>query len=280
MLITIQKRILDVRMLDWSVDDHIQFDVPAALQFVKNKTLHKRVHWIGHSMGGMIMFAYLQQVPPDEESGVKSFTAMGVPMVVFHPLSEPLEFMLNIKTALKVGSRVVGSSAPATWKVIFGNLGTPMDRLFYNNDNIDGDVLRALSRRAEEEISPSQLKQMINLVSTERFSSLDGTIDYTARLSEITTPTYFIVGTVDNLATVGAVRYTYRQVGSEPKKFGLFGRVNSHEHDYGHNDVAIGRHVRREVFPEILDWLKIFPCQPSEDELLMQPMEKGVTGEK
>jgi len=274
-LLTIQKRIRDLKMLDWSVDDHIRYDVPAAIKFVQSQTQHNHVHWIGHSMGGMIMFAYLQQIPVDEQSGVKSFVAAGVPMVMFHPLSKPMEFLQDIQLALKLGSHIVGSSAPATWGVIFGNINTPRNKLLYNNDNMDGGILRDLFRRAEEEISPSELRQFLKLVESERFQSLDGSIDYTAGLPRIKTPTYFLVGTLDNMATVGAVRYCYRQVGSGQKKFGLFGQVNAYRADYGHNDIFIGKHAREEVYPTILDWLQLFNVDNTkmDNKLLLQPVK-------
>ncbi|MCP4712376.1 MAG: hypothetical protein GY869_27455 [Planctomycetes bacterium] len=121
---------------------------------------------------------------------------------------------------------------------------------------MDELVLRGLFQQAEEEMGPSQFKQLLEMVRSERFWSLDKTIDYTSLLGEIRTPTILLAGTVDNMATPGSVRYTWRNLGSSDKEFRLFGRVNSDRNDYGHNDLVIGEHVRREVYPEILVWLE------------------------
>jgi len=267
----LQKRVItDMTMIDWSVDDHIQFDVPTAIRFVCEQTNHHKVHWIGHSLGGMIMFAFLEQQNPSVES-IKSFVGIAVPMTVFHPLSDPLKFLLDTEFALKTGSKVIGTSAPATWGAIFGDLNTPMDKLFYNNNNMDNGILRALFYQAEEEMGSKQWHQLMHMVKTERFMSLDQSIDYTAGLAKVTTPTYLLCGTVDNMATVGAVRYTYRQIQSEDKRFRLFGRVNSHKNDYGHNDLVIGVNAKKEVYPTILDWLDEHPCISHEKELMLQP---------
>jgi len=268
---TLQKRVVsDMKMKDWSVDDHIQYDVPAAIRFVCKKSHHHKVHWIGHSLGGMIMFAFLEQQNPSVES-IKSFVGIAVPMTVFHPLSDPFKFLLDIEFAIKAGAKVVGTSAPATWGAIFGDLNTPMNKLFYNNHNMDNGILKALSYRAEEEMGSKQRLQLMHMVKTERFMSLDQSIDYTAGLSKVTTPTYLLCGTVDNMASVGAVRYTYRQIQSEDKRFRLFGRVNSYKNDYGHNDLVIGVNAQKEVYPTILDWLDKHPCLPHEQELMLQP---------
>jgi len=275
-LATLQKRLSDLKMLDWSVDNHIKYDVPAAIRFVKQQTQHNQVHWIGHSMGGMIMCAYLGSTSP-EEAGVNSFVGVGVPMVVFAPLSNPMQFLLDSQAALGIGSRIMGSSSPATLGVIFGDLGTPMDKLFYNTDNINEGVLRLLFLQAEEEISPSQFKQLINMVRTERFQSLDEKVDYASGLAQITTPTCFIAGTVDNMATTGAVRYAYRQIASEDKQFDLFGRVNSDRNDYGHNDLVIGKYAGKEVYPVIRKWLDQHPSHENIGPLMLQPKKEETT---
>jgi pimeloyl-ACP methyl ester carboxylesterase len=274
LLKTVQKRVADVKMIDWSVDDHIRYDVPATLDFIREQTGFDKVHWIGHSMGGMVLFAYLGQGGMEAAGQFKSFVAVAVPMAVFHPLSEPFKFLLDAQPALDIGSKIVGSSAPATAGLIFGDMNTDMDKLFYNGRNVEEDVIRNLFRLAQEEISTSQLNQLLEMVRHERFLSLDKKTDYTAMLSGVVTPTYFIVGTVDNLATLGAVQYAYREVAGENKRFGLFGRVNGHKNDYGHNDIIIGRNARKEVYPDILNWLNQFSFDVDENKLILQP-EKG-----
>jgi pimeloyl-ACP methyl ester carboxylesterase len=268
---TLQKRLADVKMSDWSVDDHIQQDVPAAIQFVRDKTKHQRVHWVGHSMGAMIMLGYLGQAAPEQAQQIKSLTALGAPMVVFHPLSDPFNFLLEQEQTLKVGSKLVGSSAPATFGAIFGDLGTPMDKLFYNSDNMHDSTIRSMFQKAEEEIAPSQFKQLMNMVRTERFISLDGKKDYTSMLNKINTPAYLLVGTVDNMATPGAVCFLYRQLNSQNKLYRMFGRVNAHRKDYGHNDIVIGKYAREEVYPTIAAWLDEFPSKTMENEFPLQP---------
>ena len=259
---TLQRRFADLKMFDWSVDQHIQYDVPAALRFVREQTKSGKVHWIGHSMGGMIMFAYLGRNPEKTTQELRSFVAIAVPMVMLHPLNDPLSTLLRQEKALKIGSWIVGSSAPATLGAIFGDLDLPKDRLFYNSDNVDDSVLRALFQKAEEEISPRQWKQLFDMMRSERFRSLDKKIDYTEALSSVKVPTYMLVGTVDNLSAPGDVRHVYRQLTVPDKQFRLFGHINSHRNNYGHNDIIIGRHSAEEVYPTILRWLRKHSYKP------------------
>lgn len=265
-------RIKDLKMTDWSVDDHIRYDLPAAIDFVLKETDQQRVHWIGHSMGGMVMFGHLGQNPA-AAAKIKSFVAAAVPVVVFHPLSDPMQLLVDAEGAIDVGAKLVGSSAPATWGALVGDLDTPTDKLFFNGQNIEPAIVKALNHQAQEEIAPRQLKQLISMVRTERFTSLDNTIDYVEPLGRIDKPTCFLVGAVDNMATPGAVRFTYRQIASGNKEFHLFGRVNSHRGNYGHDDIIIGRHAKTEVYPVILKWLGRHPRRSDESPLLLQPAE-------
>ena len=68
-------------------------------------------------------------------------------------------------------------------------------------------------------------------------------------------PVLLVAGAVDNLAPPEVVRFSYDQVASPDKTYRMFGRVNGHKADYGHNDLILGKHSREEVFPLIAQWL-------------------------
>ena len=243
---------------DYSVDDHINYDVPAVISLVKEKTGAKKVHWVGHSMGGMIMFAYLATHPQEAARDVDTFVAVSVPMAMFHPLNKAMQVQVDNAAALKAGNAFISTSYDAFVAKVLGKLAPPTvsETLFLNRDNVDDGVLRLLAQWAQESISPGQLDQLFVMAAEENFYSQDHQTDYTALLDQVTTPTFFLVGQLDNMATVGAVKFAYRQVSSQDKAFKLFARINNSRADYGHDDIIIGKHARQEVYPEILNWLK------------------------
>ena len=63
----------------WSVDDQVKYDVPAILDFVQKETGAPRVNWVGHSLGGMIMLAYLETSdrPDQDRANFTVVKAMG-----------------------------------------------------------------------------------------------------------------------------------------------------------------------------------------------------------
>lgn len=241
---------------EYSVDDHINYDVPAVIEMVKQKTHAKKVHWIGHSMGGMIMFAYLA-THPESVQDVDSFVAVSVPMIMFHPLNKAMQIQVDNAVALKAGNVVLSTTPDSLVARILGKWVPPSvsETLFLNRDNVTDGTLRFLALWAQEGISTGQLTQLLDLAAEEEFYSFDKKINYTALLSKVTTPTLFLVGQLDNMSTVGAVKYAHREVSSPQKDFRLFGRINGHQANYGHDDIIIGQHAKEEVFPEILKWL-------------------------
>lgn len=242
---------------DYSVDDHINYDVPAVIQFVKTESGAKKLHWVGHSMGGMVMFAYLATQPQEATRDVDTFVAVSVPMAMFHPLNKAMQLQVDNAAALKAGNVFVSTSYDAFVAKVLGKLAPPTisETLFLNRDNIDDYVMRLLAQWAQESISPGQLDQLFVMAAEENFYSRDRKTNYTSLLDRVITPTFFLAGQLDNMATVGAVKFAYRQISSQDKAFKLFARINNNRADYGHDDIIIGKHARQEVYPTILDWL-------------------------
>jgi hypothetical protein len=85
--------------------------------------------------------------------------------------------------------------------------------------------------------------------------SADGSIDYAARLGEITTSTLLIAGEEDIISDIPSTELTFAGLGSPDKTLLKFGKSNGHVADYGHCDLVWSRHAPREIFPPLIDWL-------------------------
>ena len=195
-LLTINQRSLGkAAFSEYSVDDHINYDVPAVIALVKEKTQAKKLHWVGHSMGGMIMFAYLG-THPDSAKDVDTFVAASVPMVMFHPLNKAMQLHVDNAAALKAGNVFLSTSYDALLAKVLGKWAPPTasESLFLNRDNVKDGTLRLLAQWAQESISTGQLTQLLDLAAEKRFQSLDKKVNYTALLDKVTTPTFFLVG--------------------------------------------------------------------------------------
>jgi len=245
--------------LNWTVDDHIHRDVPAAIDYVVRQSGHPQVHWIGHSMGGMIMFAYLGTHGGEK---INSFVAVSSPVLLTLPANDVFDLLVKQADFVQIGNLATGTNLRAVFGTLVGDLvKTPIDTLFLNERNVDWKLLHVFYYGCQEDISPGQLDQLIRLLRTGRFYSHDGSIDYTEKLEQITVPVLQIVGQLDNMAPPGDVRLAQARLGSRDKQFRVFGRINGYQADYGHDDIIIGRHAAQDVYPYILAWLNRHPAR-------------------
>lgn len=264
---------------NWTVDDHIKFDVPAIIEYVQRQTGHKQVHWVGHSMGGMIMFAYLAT---KTQSDVNSFVGVSPPMVLIRPANDVFEILAQQADFVRIGNIATGTNLRAVFGTLTGGLiETPIDLLFLNHDNVDPGLLNLFYYSCEEDISPGQLDQLLRFLQTGRFLSHDGHVDYTDQVHKINVPVLQVVGQLDNMAMPGFVAVLHDKLKTRDKQLRIFGKINGYHADYGHDDIIIGKQARTDVFPYIRAWLDKHPAtQPASQPAtkptspLAQPFKK------
>lgn len=239
--------------MNWTVDDHINYDIPAVLDYVIQQTGYNKVVWVGHSMGAMIMFAYLGL---HADAPVQSFVALAGPMYLERPANDWLELLANSESITQVGNLTGGTNLRATLGVLAGNLiKTPVDQLFLNESNVEPELMRTFYYQNQDDISPGQLTQLLQYVKQKGFVNYNNTINYTNNVEKIKVPVLQVVGQLDNFAEPGFVAIIHNRLGSAKKQMRVFGKINGYRADYGHDDIIIGRYARDEVFPYIETWL-------------------------
>jgi len=244
---------------NWTVDDHIYHDIPAALSYVLKLTGHKQVHWIGHSLGAMIMFGYLAT---SDQTVINTFVGVSPPMFLIRPANDVFEIMAQQADFVRIGNLAAGTNLRAVFGALAGNLiETPIDLLFLNSSNVEPGLVNVFYYRCEEDISPGQLDQLIRFLKVGHFQSYEGKVDYTEMVDKINVPVLQIVGQLDNMALPGFVAVIHDRLGSKEKKLRIFGKINGYRADYGHDDIIIGKYARLEVFPYIANWLNEHPAK-------------------
>ncbi|MGA9526399.1 MAG: alpha/beta fold hydrolase [Myxococcaceae bacterium] len=209
------------------------------------------IDYVGHSMGGMLMYAYLSQ----GGEGIHAAATLGSP------------------TRLDFGGEIE-ASAVATTDAIFakdviapveggalvsmplqGRVELPVDRLVYNPENIPPETWRRLVAIGTGDISGAVWFQVAQLMRTGRFESLDGTVDYRRDMSRIRVPVLVVAGKADRLASPPAVKDGFRALGG-PKEWLLLAEENGAVADYGHVDLIVGTRADEELWPRVLDFFE------------------------
>ena len=240
------------RRANYTFDDYALYDLPAAINEVAQRTQSSQLHWVGHSMGSMLLYAYLERIG---DHRIRSATALGAPAFV-----SDANVVLNRAVSLFPFGEFLLDEFPAG---LLSKMGgwlaypdlVPYMHLFWNYDNISESTARLAATHAVDNLPATVVEQFVRAAKQGYLSSADGTINYTKGLENITVPFLFVAGALDQLAPPGAVIDAYQRVNSPKKKISILSQANGYKHDYGHVDLTLGEAAPDEVFPLVWDWL-------------------------
>jgi len=228
-------------------------DLPTALQEIERVTHAGPVDFVGHSMGGLVLYAYLSQ----GGQGVHAAVTLGSPT--------RLDWGTRVEPVIeRFGALVpVGFSIPTAFGAhlaapFHGLADAPLQRLFYEPSNTPVPVMRALFAYGTADISSGVLEQFRGWMATGRFASADGQLDFRAGLSQVHTPVLVVAARLDHIALTPGVRDGYRALGG-PKQWLLVCPANGAGAEYGHMDLVVGDHAPHDVFTPLLNFLDAQP---------------------
>lgn len=233
-------------------DDYVRQDAPAALSHVREQTGADQVHWVGHSMGGMILYGILEGERASEIASAVAVASPGRVVPPFRiPFRQAVHFLLRLLPGLPQAYFARGL-APALARLSFSRLGS----FFLSPANVEKNILRRALCFLASDVTRGEILQFLLWSECGELRAIRGGFSYTESLGAIKTPLLLLAGARDRLAPHGLVREVYERVSSKRKKFILLGKQNGQRHDYGHGDLLMGKWCSEEVFPLILDWLR------------------------
>jgi len=234
-------------------DDYVHRDIPAVVRTVLDLADSTWLHWVGHSMGGMLAYAALEHY---DQKLFRSLVTIASPAftAVKHPLVDQLyklRFVLNVMPWLPSRRLAqIGSLAPKL-------ISTTVGQIVANPDNMDPRHIRQLLRNALTDLPAPLLKQFAEWYGgPPGFKRRDGLLDYYEQMQRIEVPTLVISGAGDLLTPVADLRSAYDSVGAKDKRLIIASRKYGFAHDYGHIDLVLGIDARREIYPHIADWVE------------------------
>jgi pimeloyl-ACP methyl ester carboxylesterase len=241
---------------DWTFEDYVQHDARAALQVVLSETGAPRVHWVGHSMGGMIAYALLMTPVAGK---IASAVTLGSPTMsdVGHPV---LDFGLPYRGLLRYAprrvplgtlARLAAPVAPLLSRLLSDNIA----ELGWHPGNASLALLRTLMLTAVDDLPSSLLREFARWYDAKAMSDRYAMFDFTEHLERINTPMLIIAGSKDGLTPVRDLERVYRRLASRDKVFRVIGKDTGSAHDYSHADLVLGLHAPDDVYPVVAEWL-------------------------
>ncbi|MEC7239908.1 MAG: alpha/beta hydrolase [Myxococcota bacterium] len=232
-----------------SVDDYGQYDVPAAVAFIQKKTGFDKVHYVGHSMGGMVMAVALHHEP---ELALDRLVVVGTPM----DFSDPDRVTGPLMSLGRWSSALAGYLPAPLAASVHGRFRTPLPVDEWLFVDIQSPVREQLYEQIVSPLYARELRQLEAVGREGMFVSADGKDNYLVGLRGIQQPTLVVAGRGDRIAPPDRVAGFFTEISSEEKRFVIAGRATGFSVDYGHLDLPLGAHAEQEIFPLIVDWLR------------------------
>ncbi len=237
---------------DWSFDDYARHDVSACIQHIRSVCQSAKVHWIGHSMGGMLLYAYLGSIHPE---WVRSGVTMGSPVRFFERrgVSGLLKTVWLLDYVKIVPIRAFIHMAIPILGWVRNHSATKAQM---NPANVDVNFIKRVAYNAVHHLPYSLLKQFSDWAANDCFRSLDKKVDYQAAVSKIDVPVLVMAGAGDRLVVAENVKKAYEMLPENGKnRYMEMGRSSGCREDYGHIDLVFGRNANEEVLPIVLEWV-------------------------
>jgi pimeloyl-ACP methyl ester carboxylesterase len=232
----------------FSFDDYLRRDLPAAIDRVRELAGAPAVHWVGHSMGGILLYAYLASTGG---VGLASGTAIGSSLDYsgsasgFHR-TLALRPMGRFVPVVPLGGLLRLTSALA------GRRANAFERFNMWHDNVDGAIVRKLHASTFHSVSTPVLLQLATAFEPGGLRSWDGTRRYLddLRAARPTTPVLAISADKDEQCPPGATEVTLAALAGSSRLV-QHGIAHGHGSHYGHFDLLIGKNAAHEVWPTI-----------------------------
>jgi polyhydroxyalkanoate synthase len=235
--------------LGGSVDDYGLLDLPAAIDHVLRETGAEKVHFVGHSMGGLVVSVALSGL---ESLPIDRMVVVGTPMDFSDPdFSNAMLLRLGRLTGGILG--FLPSPIAARFHSRFGS-PFPVDEMLFTD--ISSPTREAMYTQVVSPLFGREIRQLEFVTTRGLFLDESGSNSYLDSLASVTQPTLVIAGRGDRVAPPDRVYGFYDALGSHEKTFVIAGRATGFSVDYGHLDLPLGDRAEQEIFPLISDWLK------------------------
>lgn len=230
---------------DWGFNEYAYEDLPSAINKVIELSGKEKLHFIGHSMGGILLYC-LQAM--NQNLSIQSGMTIGSTLN-YH--NSKTVFNLFVKFKPLTG---LINKAPIHYTALLSSALTQFSRIFIDPvyvcaDNVETQSYRKLMENSMQATSAKVLSELALAINGKGMKNREG-VRYEALLNEAgySFPILAIAGTRDTQCSPEAAA-----------RFGThwqnFGKKYGHSCNYGHMDLLSGENSPQEVWPEIELWL-------------------------
>lgn len=232
----------------WDFHDYLEQDVPALLERVRQVSGHDRVHFVGHSMGGILAMCHGITTGGDEllsATALGSALDFGIGVSGFGPIK-------HVRPILERMNSVPWGVAMQALSPLLCRVSDPLAGFNFHPGNAEAAMVRAVYANVFGPIPTALLGSLSTALEPGGLKSRAGD-SFQARASSLKTPLLMIAASDDRQCPLEALEATAAATRARVLRFGS---RHGHRAEYGHFDLLLGRHAPEEVWPEVLQWLE------------------------
>lgn len=232
----------------WDFFEYLERDVPALLGAVRQRSGFAKVHFVGHSMGGLLMMCHaLTGGAAGLLSGVAIASALD-----YSSGGSGFEGLQQLKPLLE---RFTSLPYGAAMQLVAPFLGGPHDRLARFNfslGNCEVDTVRAVHANVFGPLPPRLLLSLEPSLQAGGMKARTG-LPFLSLAGGSTLPMLFAAASDDQQCPLQGLEATARALRGQVLHFG---RKHGHALEYGHFDLLLGRFAPTDVWPPLAQWLE------------------------
>lgn len=242
-------------------ETYLDYDMPAFIDAIFEKTGGEKFFYAGHSLGGSIAYCVGAKFQ-DKLAGIisiggpfhmalgnrllKSIARVGVALGNLNPFPkfQPDVFYIDY-IGIMVSMGLVNLMDHRLNRI-------PLQ--IWHPGSIEEDILKERITKGFDRTSFNVIKFFFRWGARGKFISSDGEIDFEEHIQDLQIPILFVNGDRDYGVPEVAVREAFEKAGSDDKMFKTFGMEDSGHH-WGHCDLICGKHAPEVTWPFMVDWL-------------------------
>ena len=220
----------------WDFDDLATRDLPAAIDAVRAHSGYNRVLYVGHGLGGQLLYAHLAHSRGED---VAAATCISAPVRFRSQASHP--------RALRLASLLV----PGALKMPAHAANVLRSPSVSGTHHTDGDVRRGWMLHATEDVSVGLLRQVLRWLEAGCLVDRHDRVDYAAACQGVRTPLQLVTSWGDSLCRPDDATPVLEHVSGPTELVEL-------DASWSGLDPLVGRDAPSRVHPDIARWLARF----------------------
>lgn len=235
------------------LDDYLLKDIPAVMDQIRRVTGYERVHWVGHSLGGFLLYAYVL------EYGDKHI-ASGISIAA--PIGFDGTRVWSPQFAVRFLARHPGlaSRAARAYVPIGKALHLPMGLFPVNLRNVHPRVTAEHMFIMLDNLLPDIFGSLADWARNKAMHLKNGSLNVKEGLSTLRLPIMCLFAPSDPFISPEYAWRFFDQLPSQDKEMLVLSKEDGCVEDYNHVEIPFSREVRKEVFMPIGRWLASHPA--------------------